>query len=125
MSDLKFGEIVEYQGHVYRAGERSQHVMEVISNDAVDIQNGFYEYALGVYIKEVPRTNIDAAYIVFNKAQYRGHQYTIGAEREGEVRLSGGYAEPGWGFDLVEPGCWEKWVEVRDLEKIWERRIPI
>lgn len=122
---MRFGEIVEYQGLSYRAGKRNERTINVVSDDPNTLDHGFQECAPGVYVKQVLRSEIDAAYAVFNKATYRGHEFTIGSARDGQVLLSGGVAFAGWGFEQAEYGVWEKWADITEVDRIWEERVPI
>lgn len=123
--ELKFGEIVEYQGVVYRAGARDNHEINVVSNDPADVQKGFHEHAPGVFVKRVLRSEVDASYFVINLGTYQGPEFQITDEREGKFRLFGSSAKPEWGFTLLERGAWEKWVPAQEVERIREERIPI
>lgn len=121
---MQFGDVVVYQGVAYREGGHDEWTIDVVSSNPSDLDKGFSEYAPGVYVKRVPRTEIDAAYVVFNKATYHGYEFSIGDERDGHVLLSGSLAFSEWGFKQVEYGVWEKWVPIADVDNIREHRVP-
>lgn len=116
--------IAIYQGRRYRAGRYDQVSIEVVSEDAADLRRGFSEYRPGLYVKWVPRTEIDEAYLLYTWAQFQGRKYPVISVKDGNYQLYGHAGDEEFGFHCIDYGVWERWAGPEELDRVWEERKP-
>jgi hypothetical protein len=78
---------------------------------------------MGVYKKYVSPEEIDYAYIISTWCEYEGESFSIEHVEGDRALLS--YAGPdktiprSRGFERIGPAEYEKWVDKRDLTRVW------
>ena len=115
-----------YKGKEHRFG-KSKNTLYYLLGDKSDVQNGFKETD-GRYIAHVGREEIENPVDISTYATYRGNDFLIFAEENGQYLLIGNtQAARDCEFEQVRPGEWEKLVDKNDpdLEKIFEKITPI
>ncbi|GFN30969.1 hypothetical protein [Paenibacillus xylaniclasticus] len=115
-----------YLGREYEAGIKGDGQIILRSQDAADTAYGFELYRGIVYVKVVPRTDIESIYLKHMKAVYNHIEFTILDERADELLLStmqGDYIElKKLGFEVVDQGVYHKWVSEDQIERRFEIR---
>jgi hypothetical protein len=116
--------IVIYQGSRYRPGRFDQDTIQLVSEDPADLRRGFAEYEPGLYVKTVPRTEVDDAYLLYTWAQFLGRKYSVMSVQDGKYQLYGHAGDAKYGFQCIDYGVWERWVGPEELDHVWEERRP-
>jgi hypothetical protein len=110
----------------YRLTISDKKKYKLISNDIKDIKFGFKQKVgyPNILIKEIQQSEITRAYYVTTKCKYQGREFQVVNEDGDSILLfsgSGGIE----GFTCVGHGEYEKWINKKDAEKIWEDFQPI
>jgi hypothetical protein len=122
--ERKFGFFGVYHGKEYEIDlgpQKGQIVL--LSDDPSDLQNGFEEDAMSVYKKYVSSKCIDYAYHVVTLCEYQGEEFFISCVKGNRVLLL--YWEDdrtipeSRGFQRIGRDEYEKWVNERDLSRVW------
>lgn len=123
---MKSGIYAVYQGIVYKAGLDSN-IVTLRSYDSSEAKKGFSLYKGEVYIKRVPRSEIEEIYRISTLAIYQG--YTFGVYREKGDKLllfTGDYtAYKELGLEMVDRGVYEKWVNKSDVTSVYEKKTSL
>lgn len=120
-----FGPTAVYEGRTYRVAMFDRATVDLVSNDERDLKKGFKPHAPGIFHKRVTRNNLESLYSAEPKAKYRGETFPVTQERGGMLLLYASNPKAEWGLTEVERCVWEKWVSVRDVEQVWEDRVPL
>mgnify|MGYP001561714888 CR=1 FL=1 len=107
--------------------------VKIISHNSKDLNNGFAldkAYPMeGVFIKFVDRSEITAGYGIMNRCIYKGYKFQVIMESEsGDKMLIHTCDQEVYKklkFDMREPGMYQKWIEIKDIDKIWSEKKPI
>jgi hypothetical protein len=127
----KDGKYSVYRGKAYKSYYDIQlEKMVLVSHDSKDLKNDFIELHKKntTYIKYVPLTELEDAYILSTMALYKGKK--VGVTRlteEEEPVIMHGDNDFGnkYGFKKIEQGVWEKIVREEELETVWQMKRPI
>lgn len=118
-----------YNNSEYRIGSRGDDWINLCSKDSNDLKNGFVLYEGIVYVKKVKINQLESVYSVKTYADYKGHKCQVIKEVGNKLLLHamiGDYRVcEGLGFDLVDRGVYNKWVNSKDVEIIYEVREEI
>lgn len=113
-----------YLGREYEAGIKDDGQIILRSHDTNDINFGFKLYREIVFVKVVPRAEIESVYIKQARAIYKEIEFSIIDERDTDVLLStmqGDYTKLlGMGFSVVEKGVYHKWINKDEIERTYE-----
>jgi hypothetical protein len=120
---MRFGNLAIYQGRAYRLGRYDEAMLNLVSEDSTDLANGFTVYAPGVYIKSVPRAEVEDVFRVSNFGEYQGVRVEILQEKDGLLLVEASQELPG--FRRTDKFLWERWVKHEELTRIWEQRKSI
>ena len=125
------GAYVIYNNLEYKlSGYEDDGKVRIISNKPKDLNNGFAldeEYPReGVFIKFVNRSEITAGYGIINRCSYKGYVFQVVMESELDEKIlihtSNIEAYKKLKFDMREQGMYQKWIEVKELDKIWSEK---
>lgn len=128
------GAYVIYNNLEYKlSGYEDDGKVRIISNNLNDLNNGFALDAAypreGVFIKFVNRSEITAGYGIVNRCIYKGYKFQVVMESEsGDKMLINTCDHEVYKklkFDMREPGMYQKWIEIKELDKIWSEKEPI
>ena len=105
----------------------------IISFNLDDLNKGFaLDEAYpreGVFIKSVDRREITAGYSMENSCSYKGYKFQVVMESElGDEMLINTCDQEVYKklkFDMREPGMYEKWIDIKELDKIWSEKKPM
>jgi hypothetical protein len=126
--NIKHGFYALYKGREYEANKPytpagQVEMLILISSDRQDMKYGFTEAAPDRYILRVPLNEVQSAYSIYTKAEYKGLPVTI-SKRIGNnfeiYHTSNGPAAESLGFTKIEPGHYEKKVSVSEVDNIHE-----
>jgi hypothetical protein len=125
------GSYAIYRGKEYPFDVQENDNLTLISNDSSEIENGFSVYAPGVYTLSVKKKELTGYYRISTQASFKGITFGVLKAERGKVLISSSYEN--WprkfveelGLEQVDRGIYEKWVDEKDLEKVWEEKSPI
>jgi len=126
---IRNGEYANYKGKEFKiTSSINDELVRLLSNNANDVELGFAQDTLfprpNIFVKEVKKNEITRAYYVATKCKYQGREFQVVNENSDKILLfsgSGGID----GFTCVGHGEYEKWINKKDAEKIWEDFRPI
>lgn len=86
----------------------------------------FKKYAEGIFVKQINKSDILNAFSYQTLAKYKNYIFQIDKIKEKKVLIttSEKVAFDELKLDFVDRGWYEKWVDVSELDEIWEERIP-
>ncbi|MET9342252.1 hypothetical protein [Nonomuraea sp. NPDC003804] len=94
-----------------------------------DPAEGFTEVEQGCHVMTVPAAECEAVWFVTTVCTWRGTEFMVLAERDGEVLLEylGGSAPEAvaLGMERVERGVYRRWVTRDDVGELQERAVPL
>ena len=129
MEEVRNSTYALYNGKEYNAHRPYRQTnIELVSSDPKDIDSGFVEFSKGTYYKEVGPSEIESAYSVVSYALYKGTPFQIIKITGDSVLLyhSGPSLQAeDLGFKMVDRFEYEKEVDRREIEKMWEERTPL
>jgi hypothetical protein len=113
-----------YNNSEYRLGARDGDWINLCSNDSNDLNSGFTLYNGVVYIKKVRINELNAIYSVKTYADYKGYRCQVIKEIDDKLLLHfmiGDYKIcENLGFVMADRGVYNKWVNIKDIERIYE-----
>ena len=118
-----------YNNSEYRIGTRGDDWINLCSHDSNDLKNGFVLYEGVIYIKKVKINQLESVYSVKTYADYKGYKCQVLKEVDNKLLLNailGDYKIfVSLGFDMVDRGVYNKWVNTKDVERVYEIREVI
>lgn len=86
--------------------------------------SGFKKYSDDIFIKQINKSEILNAFSYQTLAKYKGFTFQIDKIKEPQVLIttSDKIAFEKLNLDFVDRGWYEKWVEISELDEIWEER---
>ncbi|MBK6880733.1 MAG: hypothetical protein IPI26_08275 [Elusimicrobia bacterium] len=120
-----------YRGKEYELGVGKEHELTLYSEDPIDLQIGFKQIDENTFSLEVKKEDLSSYYSVGTLALYKGFEFGIRTV-DGEKILISSSGE-NWtrkfieelGLEQVDLRVYEKWVDEKDLEKVWEKKSSI
>lgn len=123
--EVRSGLYVVWCGKEYRADPDGKHHFILYSKDFGDEALGFERSGTHAWRKRVGGSEISEAYNVSPRARYKGHVYSIGHFNDGLLLLGTGHHPPDdHGFERTDPGFYEKWVPITEVDETWEEKRP-
>lgn len=126
---MKNGLYAIYNGREYEAGVKEDGSITLRSNDSNDLKNGFTLYKNIIYIKRVKSNGVESIYSAITYADYNGCKCQVIKEIDDKLLLNailGDYKIfVSLGFDMVDRGVYNKWVNAKDVESVYEIREAI
>lgn len=115
-----------YKGGEYEVSYGKNDMVYLHSYEDIGLANGFYLREKNHYIKYVHKNELDELYRIVTKARYHNYEFQA-FKQEGEMVLL--YASGGNGllceqlhFKQINKCEWERWVNIKDIERIWEEK---
>ncbi|OSI13718.1 hypothetical protein BWD09_12760 [Neisseria dentiae] len=126
---VKSGRYAIYNGKEYRISKIDGHY-EIISNDEKDLEKGFIEYKPEkklnprIFFKIVIPSEIKEVYAINTYAIYKGFEFPVRYEEEGEYILVADYSPliEKLQFDRVDKYGYEKKVKKEELDLVFEKK---
>lgn len=130
---FKNGPHVIYNNLEYKLTGYDDGKVKIVSFNPDDLNNGFTQikfYPNGIgYFKYVNRNEITAGYSIENSCSYKGYKFQVVIESElGDEMLIHTCDHEVYKklkFDMREPGMYEKWIDIKELDKIWSEKKPM
>ncbi|MEU4326094.1 hypothetical protein [Nonomuraea dietziae] len=120
---------VRWRGADYPASPESSGLELWLRLRREEPAEGFTEVEKGCHVKTVPATACEALWFVTTVCRWRGVEYLVHAQREGEVLLEyqGGSAPEAvaLGLQRVERGVYRRWVPRAEVSELKERTVPL
>ena len=118
-----------YRGREYEAAGGRDNMICLYSYNDDDTKDGFTLSRAGHYYKIVHKSEIDEYYDITAIVKYMDHEFGI-VRQEGDMLLlynigGNGPLYSQLGFKQVNKGEWEGWVNIKDIQNIWEERRDI
>lgn len=118
-----------YNNSEYRIGARGDDWINLCSNDSNDLKKGFILYEGVVYIKKVKINQLESVYSVKTYAEYKGYKCQVLKAVDDRLLLHAMIGDyricESLEFDMVDRGVYNKWVNSKDVERIYEVREAI
>ena len=118
-----------YNNLEYRIGKRGEDWINLCSEDSNDLKNGFTLYKGLIYIKTVKISELSGIYSIKTYANYKGYKCQALKKLNDKVLLHaiiGDYKIcEALGFELVDRGVYNKWVNLKELDDIHEEKNKI
>lgn len=120
-----------YRGKEYRLGIGKEHDLTLYSEDSADLQIGFNKIRDNLFSLNVKKEDLSSYYSVGTLASYKGATFGIMTVKGNKVLISSSYENfsreliEELGLEQVDRGIYEKWVDEKDLEKVWEEKSSI
>ncbi|ASZ18221.1 hypothetical protein CK938_17285 [Bacillus cereus] len=115
-----------YQGKEYSLGKEDGEFINIVSRDIAELKNGFIPHAWdnNLLIKQVKKSDLDAAYNVTLFAKYKGHNFGVLTASELKVVIATNNPQVGHKLNMSVPGRGEFHMEVNrtDVELIEEKK---
>lgn len=120
-----------YRGKEYRLGVGKERDLTLYSDDPADLLMGFDKIDNCLFSRQVKKEDLSSYYSVGTLALYKGIEFGIMTTKGDKVLITTGGV--GWtrkfieelGLEQVDLGVYEKWVDEKDLEKVWEEKSSI
>lgn len=113
-----------YNGREYEAGVKEDGSITLRSNDSNDLKNGFAIYKNIIYIKRVKSNEVESVYSVKTYADYKGYKCQVLKEVDSKLLLHAMIGDyricESLGFDMVDRGVYNKWVNSKNVERVYE-----
>jgi len=126
---LKDGLFAIYSGREYEVGVKEGGGVTLRSNNSNDLKNGFALYKNIIYIKEVKSKDVESIYSVKTYADYKGHKCKVLKEIDDKLLLHAMIGDyricESLGFNMVDRGVYNKWVDIKAVERIYEEKEEI
>ncbi len=122
-----------YENKEYKLIKRGQEYY-ITSRNSSDLKNGFEYYVnvagqinKDIFMKKVNRNDVQEAYKVEMWAKYRGEEFYIMGEDNGEVRITTNNVDIAkkLDFKFVEPFVFDKDVLITELDEIIEKQDKV
>ncbi len=120
-----------YRGKEYRLGVGKEHDLKLYSEDPSDLQIGFNRIRDNLFSLQVKKEDLSSYYRIATLASYKGITFGIRSVANDKVLISSGCENWSWkfveelGLEQVDRGIYEKWVDEKDLDKVWEEKSSI
>lgn len=120
-----------YRWKEYRLGVGKEHNLRLYSEDPADLLMGFDKIGNCLFSLSVKKEDLSSFYSINTLVSYKGNTFGIVTVKGDKVLITTG-AE-GWsrqfiemmGLEQVDLGVYEKWVNEKDLDKVWEEKSSI
>lgn len=135
MKAMRKGLFAKYKESNYQAEILSDSLIKLVSSEVKDKELGFnlkiypeyYKDAKNLpklYLKEVNRNDIIELFEVFPKSRYKGHEFNVSREKNGNVNIGTVDATLAkkMGFERTDKYYYEKWVPKNEVEIFEERK---
>ncbi len=127
----RHGHYAVYRGKEYRLGIGKGDDLELYSEDPADLLMGFDKIDNCIFALQVKKEDLSSYYSIGTLVSYKGNEFGIVTVKGDKVLITTGGV--GWsrqfiedmGLEQVDLGVYEKWVDEKDLDKVWEEKSPI
>ncbi|MDM5318227.1 hypothetical protein QUF49_19705 [Fictibacillus sp. b24] len=129
----KKGLFAIYENKEYKLIKRG-HEYYITSRDSSDLKKGFEYYVnvagqinTDIFMKKVNQNDIQEAYKIEMWAKYKGEEFYIMGEDNGEVLITTSNCDIAkkLDFKFVEPFVYDKHVQIEDLDEIIEKQDKV
>lgn len=117
-----------FRGKEYRLAIGKYDELVLCSVDPADLKIGFIKNNEGGYALRVNKEDLDAYYSIDSFAEYKGYRFGISSTEGDKILIFGNVDRKiaeSFGMTQVENGVYEKLIEEKDLQRVWEEKSPI
>lgn len=120
-----------YRGNEYRLGVGKEYDLKLYSENPEDLQIGFKPIREDLFALPVKKEDLSSYYRIATIALYKGLEFGVMTAKGDKVLIT--TSGVGWsrkfieelGLEQVDLGVYEKWVDEKDLDKVWEEKSSI